>query len=122
MKALNSNIANFGHLKKTLLPQSVGRHISETRMHSSRMRTDCSSSYLGGGGLTPPPPDQTRTPRPNTHPPPDQTRHPPIHLRPDTHLPQTGTTPRGQTDACENITFPASLCYEVGNYLIYYYY
>ena len=47
----------------------------------------------GGGGLTPP--DQTDRPlRPDT----SQTRHPP---------------PCEQTDARENITFPASLRYAV---------
>ena len=63
------------------------------------MRTDRSSSHLGGGGVGLAPPL-----RPDHHPP----------LRRDYHHP-----PREQTDARENITFPASLRYAVGNYYLY---
>ena len=77
-------------------------------MHSSRMRTDCGSSNLGGrGGKTPC--KHTPTPCRHTH----LRQIPPSILHPHSiPLPprcMLGYTPCGQTDACENITFPATL-------------
>ena len=66
------------------------RHIFETRMHSSRMRTvRCSSRLLGGGGEVSASQEEGRV-----------------------CLPAGGCTPLppcGQTDTCENITFPQLL-------------
>ena len=94
------------------------KYTKKTRMYSSRMCTDCSSSHLRGG-LTPPPPV------PDTHPSSDQT---PIHPRPGTprrkELRKETTPPHPQegaqegdrtTHACENITVSASVRYAVGN-------
>ena len=97
------------HLWKHNLPTTSWRAISITRMHFSKMRTNCWFTVSQGGGL-----------------------HGigvcPLHADPHLHtdrpsmensLPKTypslqRQTPHGQTDACENITFPHTT-YAVGN-------
>ena len=83
------------------------------------MRTDRGSSHLcgrGGGGSDSRPHKswhllQTRPPQ--TRYPPPQTRQPP-QTRRSSFRPDTPQTPCEETDACENITYPASLRYAVG--------
>ena len=64
-----------------------------------------------------PPSDQTPLRlRPDTHP--DQHPPPSDHRHPPTASHQIPRPLRGQTDSCENITFPASLRYAVGNNML----
>ena len=83
---ISTQVSNYTHKKSSI----------KTGMHSSRMRTVRSSSCLSPGGSAsvhagiPTPPDHAHTP---DHAPPG-TRHTPT---------------RGQTHACENITFATSL-------------
>ena len=86
----------------------------KTRMHSSRMRTACSSDRPGGSlpGTPPgpdPPGDQTTPPGADTN---------PEHSTPSGSRLPPGLDPRGagtppvnrMTDACENITLPQLRC------------
>ena len=84
-------------------------------MHSSRMRTACSSSCPGGVSTR-------RPPRAGTPPGPGipRTRHPPEETPPGDQAPPPGSTPPlgtrhpppvdRITDACENITLPQLRC------------
>ena len=101
--------------------------LTQTRMHSSRMRTVSSSSHPGGVSTRHPPeqtplgtapPDQappgSRPPIPQTRLPPDQApprSTPPDQAPPQEHTPQTRHPPVDRiTDACENITLPQLRC------------
>ena len=82
----------------------------KTRMHSSRMRTVCSSSRRGVSTRHTPRP-KSRPRGPGTPPPPQQappgTRHSPQEHPPEQAPPRTRhPPPRGQTHACKHIKLP----------------
>ena len=90
-------LVKWSHIYWTTEYLQWERHVSQTRMHSSRMHTTCSSSCLGGGYPPGTPQDQTRPPwdqvppRPGTplgpgSPPRAGTPRPGTPLWTDTHL------------------------------------